>query len=309
MPGWTAADIPDLGGRTAVVTGATSGLGLVTARELHRDGADVTLAVRDLPRGAAVAREIAGGREPPETMALDLADLGSVRAFAAAYAERHQRLELLVNNAGVMGLPHRRSADGFELQMATNHLGPFALTGLLLPALLAAPEARVVPVSSLAHRFGRLSAGVLAGEGRYRRWQAYSATKLANLRFAFELQRRADLAGVPLLSVAAHPGWVGTNLLLAGPRMESSAAKLRLAWIATRLIQGADMGALPILFAATMPALPRGAFVGPDGPGETRGHPRLVAASAAARDRSAARRLWAASEQLTGVRFGFPAPL
>jgi NAD(P)-dependent dehydrogenase (short-subunit alcohol dehydrogenase family) len=312
MPAWTADQIPGQGGRTAVVTGATSGLGLVTARELARAGADVVLAVRDVALGDAVAQEIraAAPTASVSVTPLDLADLGSIRAFAAAFGERHPRLDLLVNNAGVMATPRRRTADGFELQLGTNHLGHFALTGLLLPQLLAGPEPRVVTVSSRAHRMGRIDPDDLAelGDGgRYGRWRAYGRSKLANLLFAFELQRRADVAGVPLLSVAAHPGLAATNLQLAGPRMEGSALRERAAALANRLFaQSAEAGALPILFAATTP-VPGGAFVGPDGPFEARGHPRLVGASAAARDPVAAARLWAASEELTQTRFVFPA--
>ncbi|MEY2535070.1 MAG: hypothetical protein QOF29_2980, partial [bacterium] len=257
-------------------------------------------------------REVATG-PAPEVIPLDLADLDSVRTASDNVLATEERLDVLVNNAGVMALPLRRTPQGFEMQFGTNHLGHFALTGLLLPQLLAGPEPRVVTVSSRAHRMGRIDPDDLAelaelGDGgRYGRWRAYGRSKLANLLFAFELQRRADVAGVPLLSVAAHPGLAATNLQLAGPRMEGSALRERAAALANRLFaQSAEAGALPILFAATTP-VPGGAFVGPDGPFEARGHPRLVGASAAARDPVAAARLWAASEELTQTRFVFPA--
>jgi NAD(P)-dependent dehydrogenase (short-subunit alcohol dehydrogenase family) len=315
MPPWTADQVPDQRGRTAIVTGATGGLGLVTARELARGGADVVLAVRDTERGDAVAERIRADAPGARVRAvrLDLADLGSVRAFVAALRPDDAPLDLLVNNAGVMALPELRTADGFEMQLGTNHLGHFALTGLLLPRLLAAQDARVVTVTSAAHRMGRLAPedlghlGEPGGSGRYRRWRAYGGSKLANLLFAFELQRRADVAGVPLLSVAAHPGFAATDLQIAGPRMEGSAARLGIARLATRLFaQSPEAGALPILFAATMP-VPGGGFVGPGGPFEARGQPRFVSASRAAGDAAAAARLWEASEELTQVRFAFPA--
>ncbi len=318
MPRWTTEDIPDLSGRRAVVTGATSGLGLASARELARAGADVVLAVRDLDRGAetvgALRREVTTGpatRVPGELEArtLDLADLASVRAFAAGW---DGPLHLLVNNAGVMAIPRRTSADGFELQLATNHLGPFALTGLLLPALRAGAtpsrRSRVVTVSSTVHRRGRIDFADLQGERRYRRWDAYAQSKLANLLFTFELARRLAAADLPLAAYAAHPGWAATNLQGVGPAMAGSRTLATVGGAATNLGnrlfgQSADMGALPQLYAATAPGLPSGSYVGPDGIAEQRGHPRLVGTAAAARDEQVAARLWAVSEDLTGVRY------
>ncbi len=298
--GWTTKQIPDQTGRRAVVTGASSGLGVVVAQELARAGADVILACRDADRGAAAAaaiservpRALVGARR------LDLADLGSVREFAGELASESRPLDLLVNNAGVMAPPRRLSVDGFELQLATNHLGHFALTGLLIDRLLAAPAGRVVSVSSVLHKSGRIDFDDLQGSEDYGRWRAYSQSKLANLVFAFELDRRARAAGVQLASVAAHPGYAKTNLQSA-----SGGPIARLLSLANPFFaQSAAAGALPLLCAATS-SVDGGSYFGPDGPGERRGHPRLVAASPAAHDEALAARLWTVSEELTGVRF------
>jgi NAD(P)-dependent dehydrogenase (short-subunit alcohol dehydrogenase family) len=288
--GWTAADLPALGGRTFVVTGANSGIGRIAARELARAGARVVLAVRDTARGEAAAEDMTGA---VEVRALDLADLGSVRAFAAAW---EGDLDVLVNNAGVMAIPKGRSADGFELQIATNHQGPFALTNLLLPAI----RDRVVTVSSTMHRAGRIRLDDLNWErGRYERWLAYGQTKLANLLFTSELQRRLIEAGSEVRAVAAHPGYAATNL----QSHTGSAIQNALMAIGNKAFaQSDEMGALPTLYAATQD-VPPGAYVGPDGLGEQRGHPTLVGRSAAARNPDTARRLWERSEQLTGVSF------
>ena len=306
MTGWTAADIPDLTGTTAVVTGANSGLGLVTARELARHGAAVTMACRDASRGHRALDQVRA--EAPEAdvelAALDLADLRSVRAFAAEWAGAHPGgLGLLVNNAGVMAVPRGVTVDGFERQLGTNHLGPFALTGLLLPSLLAVPGARVVTVSSDAHKMGRLRVDDLQSTRRYRRWAVYGQSKLANLLFAFELQRRADAHRASLLSLAAHPGYAATNLTTAGPASGSALAGRAMRLGDRVLGQSAQDGALPQLYAATSPDIAGGASVGPDGFMEQRGHPVLVSPTAAARDAEAAAALWAASEELTGVHY------
>lgn len=305
--GWTAADLPDLTGRRAIVTGATSGIGLATARELARVGAAVTLAVRDTARGESVARTMPGADDRVEVRRLDLADLGSVRAFAESWSQAHpDGLDLLVNNAGVMALPRRESVDGYEMQFATNHLGHFALTGLLLPALVARPRSRVVTVTSTAHRMGRMRFEDLQSARRYQRWGAYGQSKLANLLFTRELQRRLDASGIPLLSLAAHPGYSATNLQAAGPRMDGRTWLVGpMEFINRVLAQSADAGAWPTLFAATAPGLPGGSCIGPDGFLETRGHPRIVGVSAAASNAGDAQQLWAASEQLTGVVYPF----
>jgi len=304
---WTAQDIPDQDGRLAVVTGANSGLGLATARELARHGARVVLACRSEPRGAAALtrlREEVPGADL-QLASLDLGDLASVGAFAEWFASAHDGLDLLINNAGIMAVPRAHTVDGFESQIATNHLGPFALTGRLLPALAARPHARVVTVSSAVHRLGRISLDDLNSERRYQRWRAYGRSKLANLLFTFELQRRCAGAGLDLAAVAAHPGYAATNLQTAG---KSSLLDRLYAPVGNLLLaQSAERGAWPTLYAATMPDVPGGSFIGPDGPGEMRGHPHYVSARAAAHDPETARGLWELSERLTGVRFDFAA--
>jgi NAD(P)-dependent dehydrogenase (short-subunit alcohol dehydrogenase family) len=296
MAGWTAADIPDQTGRRVVVTGANSGLGLATARALAHAGASVVAACRNVAKGE---QALAGSGV--SVRALDLADLSSVRAFAAAW---EGPLDVLINNAGVMAPPRRQTTrDGFELQFGTNHLGHFALTGLLLPALLASSSPRVVTLSSTAHRTWRISFDNLQGERHYVGWLAYGQSKLANLMFCFELARRATAAGSSLVSVAAHPGYSATNLQFAGPSRIEGAVMA----VANRVVaQSAEMGALPTLYAATVLDLPSGSFVGPDGLFEGRGYPRVVGAAGRAYDEDAWRRLWEVSESLTGVPFEFP---
>jgi NAD(P)-dependent dehydrogenase (short-subunit alcohol dehydrogenase family) len=295
---WTAADIPDQSGRVAVVTGANSGLGKVTATELARAHATIVIAARSTTKAdeaaAAIRAEVPGAQIEVER--LDLADLSSVRGFADRFAG--ERLDLLINNAGVMAPPRHETVDGFESQFATNHLGHFALTGLLIGQLLAAPAPRVVTLSSGAHRIGRMRWDDLNGERHYNRWLAYGQSKLANLLFCFELDRRARAAGTNLLSVAAHPGYASTNLQFAGPPWYERPFM----WLGNVVVaQSAEMGALPTLYAATVADLPGGSFVGPDSWFEQRGHPHLVTASGRAYDEEAQRRLWDVSEELTGV--------
>jgi NAD(P)-dependent dehydrogenase (short-subunit alcohol dehydrogenase family) len=287
---WTAADLPDLGGWTTVVTGANSGIGLVSARELARVGAHVVLAVRDQERGRTAAASIRG---PTEVRRLDLADLASVRAFAQ---EWDGDLDVLINNAGVMAIPQRLTVDGFEMQFATNHLGHFALTNLLLPYITD----RVVTVASSAHRMGRIVVDDLNWERRrYRAWAAYGQSKLANLLFTLELQRRLAAAGSSVRAYAAHPGYAATNLQSHTGNPISS----MIMTAANRVVAQSDArGALPTLFAATQD-LPGGSYVGPDGFRETRGHPTLVGRSAAATDLDTAAALWTASEELTDTTF------
>jgi NAD(P)-dependent dehydrogenase (short-subunit alcohol dehydrogenase family) len=304
MAPWTADDIPDLTGRRAIVTGANSGLGLAAARELARHGAAVVMACRNQAKGAGALAEVQAARPAADVRLaeLDLGDLASVRAFAAQDAETFtDGPDLLVNNAGMMATPRRTTKDGFELQLGTNHLGHFALTGLLLDRMGARGDARVVTVSSAAHRMGRIHFDDLQGERSYSRWGFYAQSKLANLLFCFELGRRADAAGLALASVAAHPGYAATNLQFAGPPLHERLL-MRIANVA--VAQSAAMGALPSLYAATVAGLPSGAFIGPDGIGEARGHPKFVEASGRARDEAVARRLWEVSEELTGVAFG-----
>jgi NAD(P)-dependent dehydrogenase (short-subunit alcohol dehydrogenase family) len=305
MP-WTARDVPDQRGRTAVVTGANSGIGLEAVKVLAAAGAHVVMACRDPQRAAEAASEVrtAHPRAALEVLPLDLASLASVRDFAKAFADRHPRLDLLINNAGVMAIPRRTTADGFEMQLGTNHLGHFALTGLLLERLLAAPGARVVSVSSTAHRAGRMNFDDLQSERRYQRWLAYGQSKLANLLFGFELARRLEAAGKGVVSAACHPGYSATNLQFVGARMDGSRVwELVMTGANQILSQPADMGALPTLYAATAPGVAGGQYFGPDRLFETRGHPKEVAASRAARDPESARRLWEVSEALTGVRY------
>ena len=297
MSRWTAAEIPDQSGRVAVVTGANSGLGLVDSRELARAGARVIMACRNLEKGHAAAAPIDG---EVEVRALDLADLSSVREFAAGL---QGPVDLLINNAGVMAPPRRLTKDGFESQLGTNHLGHFALTGLLLESLLAAPAPRVVTESSQAHRMGRINFSDLQGEHRYVSWLAYGQSKLANLMFCFELQRRAVEAGTALKSLAAHPGYSRTNLQFAAPPPHERAV---MALTNLLFAQSAEMGALPTLFAATVDDLPGGSYIGPNGLLEQRGYPHLVTATRRAYDEEAWRRLWEASEELTGVRYQWP---
>jgi NAD(P)-dependent dehydrogenase (short-subunit alcohol dehydrogenase family) len=294
----------DLSGQTAVVTGAGSGLGLEVARGLAGRGAAVVLAVRDPARGEAALRHI---NSPAARLAtLDLASLASVRAFATGFPGR---LDILVNNAGVMAVPRRLlTPDGFELQFATNHLGHYALTGLLLPALLQAPSPRVVTVASLAHRraAGGLDFDDLQAARHYDPWQAYGNSKLANLLFALELDRRAKAAGSRLVSVAAHPGVTTTNIVAAGPRLAGGSWKVPFMQIAFSLFgQSVQRGALAILQAATDPAVPGGSYLGPTGLGGLRGAPGKAWMNQAARNAQAAARLWQVSGQLTGVEFNF----
>jgi NAD(P)-dependent dehydrogenase (short-subunit alcohol dehydrogenase family) len=292
---WTTADIPSQAGRTVVVTGANSGLGLVTARELARAGARVTLAVRDVARGEKAAATIPGD---VVVRHLDLANLDSVRAFAAEWTGP---LDVLVNNAGIMMVPAGLTADGFELQFGTNHLGHFALTALLLPHVTD----RVVTVSSGMHRSGSVDLADLNWQRRpYNATRAYGQSKLANLLFTLELQRRLAATGSRVRSLAAHPGYAATNLQgRSGSWLADGGMKLGNLLLA----QSDERGALPILAAATRD-LPGGSYLGPDGFQELRGYPTLVGRSAEAADPELARRLWEESARLTGVDYPAQAP-
>lgn len=288
-PAWSTADIPDQTGRRFVVTGANSGLGLVTATRLAAAGAHVVMACRNTAGAASAAAGLPGS---VEVRPLDLADLASVRAFAS---ELDGPIDVLVNNAGVMAVPFRRTADGFEMQFGTNHLGHVALTALLLDRITD----RVVTLSSVLHRTGRIRIDDLNWERRrYRAWGAYGQSKLANLMFAFELEHRFVAAGSRLRSMAAHPGYASTNL-----QSRTESIQDALMGLGNRLFaQSAEGGALPTLFAATATDLPGGTFIGPGGPGELRGAPRPVGCAAAARDRDVARALFDVSTELVGVR-------
>jgi NAD(P)-dependent dehydrogenase (short-subunit alcohol dehydrogenase family) len=307
VTGWTLADVPDLSGRRALVTGVTSGLGEVTARELARAGAEVVLAARNPDKLARTSQslrsEVPGARivELP----LDLADLSSVRRAAAAASELGA-LDVLVNNAGVMATPKERTRDGFELQLGTNHLGHFALTGLLLGALVASQDARVVTVSSLMARSVR---GITLEDpreqsGRYRRWNAYGQSKLANLLFTFELDRRVRAEQLPVTAVAAHPGYTATNLVDNGMNMGRRTINGTIGIAVTALVgQSVAQGATAQIRAAVEPGLTGGTYVGPQGPFEMHGAPGYVTAPKPARDPEVAARLWELSERATGVSF------
>jgi len=293
--GWSVRDMPDLTGRTIVVTGANSGLGLEAARAFAGRGAHVVLACRSPERAEGARASIAQSHPTAsiEVMALDLANLSSVRVFGAAFAAKHDRLDVLCNNAGVMALPRRETVDGFEMQIGTNHLGHFALTNLLLPHV----RDRVVVVASGAHRFGSIDLDDLNWERRgYSRWRAYGQSKLANLLFMSELQRRLVDGGSTIRVTGAHPGYAATNLQNHSENIVHDAFMA----VGNRVFaQSEAMGALPTLYAATEPGLAGGTYAGPDGIGEQRGHPKIVKPSGAARDEEAARRLWEVSAELT----------
>lgn len=298
MTKWTTDDIPSQSGRTAVVTGANTGLGLATATALAAHGAHVVLAVRDTEKGKRAVDDIADAH-PDATVSLQSLDLGSlrsIRAAAEALNAEHPRIDLLINNAGVMYPPKQTTEDGFELSFGTNHLGHFALTGLLLENLLAVPGSRVTTVSSQGHRIqAAIHFDDLQWERSYSRVGAYGQSKLANLLFTYELQRRLDTRDT--IAVAAHPGVSNTELMrhMHLPSVFNPLIGL--------LTQSPEMGALPTLRAATDPAVKGGQYYGPSGLGEIRGYPQLVNSSAQSHDEALARRLWTVSEELTGVVF------
>jgi NAD(P)-dependent dehydrogenase (short-subunit alcohol dehydrogenase family) len=298
---WTEHDIPEQKDRVAVVTGANSGLGFETARILALRGASVVLAVRDVGKGKQAAIRIAQSA-PGADLAiqqLDLTSLESIRAAAAELRARHPKIDLLINNAGVMYPPRRTTRDGFELQFGTNHLGHFALTGLVLDLLLPVPGSRVVTVSSNGHRIrARIHFDDLQWERSYDRTAAYGQSKLANLMFTYELQRRLAARGTTI-AVAAHPGLANTDLVRNSP----AALRLLAPVIAPLIAQTPAMGALPTLRAATDPGVLGGQYYGPDGPGQMSGCPRPVTSSAQSYDVAIQQRLWATSEELTGVTF------
>lgn len=299
MTKWTTAQIPDQTGRVAVITGANTGLGYETAAALAAKGAHVVLAVRNLEKGKDAARRIeqAHAGAQVELQELDLTSLESVRAAAEQLKSNHETIDLLINNAGVMFTPRAKTKDGFELQFGTNHLGHFALTGLLLDRVLAAPGSRVVTVSSTGHRMiDAIRFDDLQWEREYNRFRAYAQSKLANLLFTYELQRR--LQGTDTIAAAAHPGGSNTELMRNLPRFVQPVATL-----ARPFFQGADMGALPTLRAATDPNVLGGQYFGPDGFAEQRGYATLVSSNRASHDVDAHKRLWTVSEELTKVLY------
>jgi NAD(P)-dependent dehydrogenase (short-subunit alcohol dehydrogenase family) len=300
MSKWTTADIPDQTGRTAVITGANTGLGYETAAALAAKGAQVVLAVRNLDKGKDAADRIAQATPGANVtlQELDLTSLESVRAAAEQLRSNHDEIDLLINNAGVMMTPRSTTKDGFELQFGTNHLGHFAFTGLLLDRVLAVPGSRVVTVSSMGHRFARgIQFDDLQWERSYSRIGAYGQAKLANLMFTYELQRR--LTGTNTVATAAHPGSSNTELARNVPLVVRGA----FAAIGPLMAQSPAMGALPTLRAATDPGVVGGQYFGPDGFGQQRGYPKVVGSTRASHDADAQRRLWAVSEELTQVVF------
>ncbi len=306
MASFDLAALPAQHGRTAIVTGGNGGIGLEAARMLAQKGARIVLGCRNADKAKAAVDAI--GHAAPgaqvEVLPLDLASLASVREFVRAYAAKHARLDLLVNNAGVMAIPRRETTEGFEMQLGTNHLGHFALAGLLLERLLGTPGARIVNVSSGAHRAGKIRFDDLQATRSYARWGAYGQSKLANLLFTFELQRRLASRKLTQISVACHPGWAATDLQFVGARMDGSRLLALVSGIANRLFaQSAADGALPTVQAAIAPDVQGGDYYGPDGLGELWGTPKKVSCSARARSDADARTLFEVSEELTGVRF------
>lgn len=293
---WSASDIPDLNGKTAIVTGANSGIGIETARELARKGARVTLACRSLEKGEAALEDIRG--ELPDAAVqleeLDLADLASIAHFAREFSKSSRRLDILCNNGGVMVPPLGKTADGFETQFGTNHLGHFALTGHLLDIIRATQGARVVTVSSTAHRAGKINFDNLNAEKSYGAVGAYGQSKLANLLFTYELQRRFSASGTDAIAVAAHPGWTATNL-------QHNAGWVRA--LNPLLSQPPPEGALPSLYGATAPDVRGGEYFGPSRMFEMWGAPKLAGRSARSRDEAVASRLWSVSQELTGLAY------
>jgi NAD(P)-dependent dehydrogenase (short-subunit alcohol dehydrogenase family) len=293
---WTLENIPDQRGKIVIVTGANSGIGYEAARALARKGANVIMACRSLEKGEAAVAQIRRENLQGDVILrqLDLADLSSVRNFADEFLAEYKQLNILINNAGVMAIPYRKTKDGFEMQFGTNHLGHFALTGLLFELLKNTPNSRVVTVSSYAHIVGKINFDDLNSEKSYQKWLAYGQSKLANLLFAYELQRRSAKNGDNPISIAVHPGYAATNL-------QNSSSFF--SFTNNFMAQSQEMGALPTLYAATNPEIEGGEFIGPDGFLAQRGYPHKARSSARSYDPETAQRLWQVSEELTGVRF------
>src|SRR5215471_6848227 len=302
---WTAQDVGDQSGRIAVITGANSGIGLETAKVLARHGALVVLAGRNPGRTSVAAESIRSDQSGAqvETAELDLASLESVRKAGADLTARFPKLDLLINNAGLMFPPYGLTKDGFELQFGTNHLGHFALTGLLMPSLLATSGSRVVTLSSNGHRTGRMNFADLQSARHYQKYTAYGRSKLANLMFTYELQRRLSAAGAPTIAVAAHPGTARTELTRHMSALSNAAMSPKYHAVNQWFVQDAKMGALPTLRAATDPNAVGGTYYGPNGPFQMTGYPIVVTSSGRSHNKEAQRRLWAESEQLTQVTY------
>ncbi|MBN1266726.1 MAG: SDR family NAD(P)-dependent oxidoreductase [Anaerolineales bacterium] len=295
---WTAEQMPDLKGRIAVVTGANSGLGFEVARALAGKGAEVIMACRSQERGEQAARDIRENVPGAQLShwSLDLADLFSVRAFAAGFRDKYSKLDLLFNNAGIMAVPYGKTKDGFESQIGTNHFGHFVLTGLLLDLMRDTPHSRVITTSSYAHHIGRINFADLNRERFYQKWLAYGQSKLANVLFGYELNRRLSQNGGNPISVVAHPGYAATNLQHT-TRLFSLLNPL--------MAQSQEMGSLPLLYAGTHEDIKGGEYIGPDGFLAQRGYPKRARSSRRSYDRELAARLWDVSEQQTGMRYEF----
>jgi NAD(P)-dependent dehydrogenase (short-subunit alcohol dehydrogenase family) len=302
---WTADHIPSQSGRTFIVTGANSGLGYVTTRELARHGARVVMAVRDTTKGEEALKKLRAAQPDAsvELRRLDLSDLDSVHAFARGIIANEVPVDVLINNAGIMMPPRSLTRQGFESQFAANHLGHFALTGLLLGTLKAGRDARVVTVSSTLHKRGFIHFDDLTGARKYSPQGFYAQSKFANVVFALELDRRLRAGTVPVKSILAHPGYSATNLQSTGP---TGVLRLVLKFTNRFIAQDVEIGALNQLYAATDPKVEGGQFIGPDGWGESRGYPTIVQPVESARDLEIGKRLWRISEELTGVRFDVP---
>lgn len=303
---WNASDIPDLKGKIAVVTGANSGIGYYTCLELARKGAHVVLAARNKERGRAAEERILS--EVPNAdlqfMKLDLSNIETVKYFADAFIEEYEKLDILINNAGVMAIPLKRTAQGFEMQFGTNHLGHFALTGLLLDFIDRTPGARIVNVSSTMYKRGTINFEDPNWDKSYKKWAAYSQSKLANILFTLELHKRLRLAGRKTLVMAAHPGYAATNLQTTGPDMEGAKMRRFYYTLMNRIFaQTASQGALPSLYAATSEKAESGKYYGPSGMGHLRGYPQEEAINSSLVNPDVARRLWEESEKLLGIKF------
>ncbi len=306
MANWTSENVPEFNGKTVIVTGANSGIGYETALTMARKGAQVVMACRNVQKGETAAAAIRGEVSKPliEVMKLDLSDQASVRAFASAFQQKYAYLHVLYNNAGVMAIPYAKSVDGFEMQLASNHFGHFALTGLLLDTLLNTPKARVVNTSSILHKGGKFDFANLNNDVGYTPGAAYSRSKMANLLFTYELQRKLEAAKADVISVAAHPGYSATNLQFVGPQLEGSAFRARMAgWMNNIFAQSAYMGSLPNLYAGTAPDVKGGDYIGPAGIMEMRGYPTTVRSVELSYDHALAAQLWQVSEDLTNVHY------
>ena len=303
---WTSNQIPDLHGKVAIVTGANSGLGYFTTQELARRGAVIVMACRNQQK--AKAAMILIHKEVPKArlhfIKLDLASLKSIKSFAKEFKQAFEQLDILCNNAGIMAIPYSKTADGFEMQFGTNHLGHFALTALLIDVLMKTPKSRIVNVSSIAHHFGKMNFEDLNSEKSYAKWAAYGQSKLANILFTLELQKRLTEVGSKTLCIASHPGYASTNLQSVGPKMENSKIGEKFnAWANKMFAQSAEMGALPTLYAATHSPILGGNLYGPNKFWNSRGYPVLNQIAKQGRKPADGKQLWKMSEEMTKIKF------